>query len=435
MLPFALLADDLTGACDAGVQFSRRGARVRVEVRFPEPGMEANARASGAVCSEWDLRVVDSDTRHLSPDLAARRCAHLVTLLAGGGWPVRFKKIDSTLRGQIVAELAPLLAGGGTRLLVCPAFPQAGRTLERGVLRVNGIPVSETELGHDPLNPVRQSHLPTLLREGLGVPVAQLTPGAIPGGVAVLAERLESRPEPVLVVDAASVEDLDLWARTVAHAWSRGLHLVAVGSAGLARALADILLPEPPPPPRAGDSRAAPERVAVFAGSRSQVTREQIARLAAEPNCLHLALSPRDMAELRGGQVENAWVARQMVSLRRAKPSQVVLFSLASETVRREDESTAPNRLARLLGGLATALLTQRPVYGLVLTGGDVSLAVLEALNCHALRLGREVLPGIPISRLMGGKADGLAVITKAGGFGPPEALHLAAAALLDFTG
>jgi uncharacterized protein YgbK (DUF1537 family) len=57
----------------------------------------------------------------------------------------------------------------------------------------------------------------------------------------------------------------------------------------------------------------------------------------------------------------------------------------------------------------------------LLLSGGAVARAVLDALGAEAVALaGRALDPGVPVGRVVGGDADGLAVVTKAGGFGAP---------------
>ena len=60
---------------------------------------------------------------------------------------------------------------------------------------------------------------------------------------------------------------------------------------------------------------------------------------------------------------------------------------------------------------------------GLVLTGGETASAILSAFGAHGLRLEAEVLPAIPFGRVVGGSREGLGIVTKAGGFGKPEAL------------
>jgi len=55
---------------------------------------------------------------------------------------------------------------------------------------------------------------------------------------------------------------------------------------------------------------------------------------------------------------------------------------------------------------------------GLILVGGDTSIMMMGALGAKGIRLDSEVLPGIPVGRILGGKREGMWVITKAGGFG-----------------
>ncbi len=60
---------------------------------------------------------------------------------------------------------------------------------------------------------------------------------------------------------------------------------------------------------------------------------------------------------------------------------------------------------------------------GLFLCGGDTAAWLCEAWGVTAISIEGEVEPGIPLGRLSGGPAGGLAVVTKSGGFGGPESL------------
>lgn len=117
-----------------------------------------------------NLIVFSSETRNAAPREAARRAARRVTelLRVTKAWPgeLLFKKIDSTLRGPIGAELQVLLtAFPGRRILLCPANPFTGRTVRGGVLHVQGVPLHLTEFRNDPLAPVTTGDL-VQLREG-----------------------------------------------------------------------------------------------------------------------------------------------------------------------------------------------------------------------------------------------------------------------------
>jgi uncharacterized protein YgbK (DUF1537 family) len=50
--------------------------------------------------------------------------------------------------------------------------------------------------------------------------------------------------------------------------------------------------------------------------------------------------------------------------------------------------------------------------------------------GAEGIRLEAEVEPGVPFGRLLGGVGDGLAVVTKSGGFGGPDTLACVAGVL-----
>jgi uncharacterized protein YgbK (DUF1537 family) len=56
-----------------------------------------------------------------------------------------------------------------------------------------------------------------------------------------------------------------------------------------------------------------------------------------------------------------------------------------------------------------------------VLTGGETALAVLRALGARHLELDGAPASGLALGRLVVQEASSLPVLTKAGGFGPPD--------------
>jgi len=60
---------------------------------------------------------------------------------------------------------------------------------------------------------------------------------------------------------------------------------------------------------------------------------------------------------------------------------------------------------------------------GIFVSGGDTAMALLYELGASGLHIESEVLTGIPLSRIVGGKYDDFKVITKAGAFGQEDAL------------
>src|SRR3954463_8919764 len=149
-----VVADDLTGAADGGVQLARAGYRTAVAFHG-EPVPAGGAARGGGVG-------LDTDSRALAADAAAARRRAAARAVAGA--PIVLKKIDSTLRGHVGAEVAAALEASGRGVaIVAPAFPPAGATPAGGVQRLDGEPVHRTRFAHDPVSPVREAHLPTLL--------------------------------------------------------------------------------------------------------------------------------------------------------------------------------------------------------------------------------------------------------------------------------
>jgi uncharacterized protein YgbK (DUF1537 family) len=108
----AIIADDLTGAADTGVQLARAGYRTAVAFRgAPVPPAEG-----------LDAVALDTDSRAMPAGFAAKRVMETARTVRDA--PIVYKKLDSTLRGPIAAELAAALAASGReRAVVAPAFP------------------------------------------------------------------------------------------------------------------------------------------------------------------------------------------------------------------------------------------------------------------------------------------------------------------------
>ena len=166
-----LATQDYTGAL-----FAARGP-VPVTV-WPDPPLRA------------PVSVVDTESRALNPVDAARRVSGVARNLARTRF---FKKIDSTLRGPIGAELDALLrATSSPGALVCPALPAEHRVVVERVLLVGAQPVAETPIAEDPTFPraAGTSNVVDLLRPQLDRPFAWIPLGRVREGGSPLAARL-----------------------------------------------------------------------------------------------------------------------------------------------------------------------------------------------------------------------------------------------------
>jgi uncharacterized protein YgbK (DUF1537 family) len=371
-----LQADDLTGACDAGARFAARGLATVVLLA---PG------AGGGAAPPADVVVLDTESRGAAPADAARRARAATAGLAAARPAWVFKKVDSTLRGPLAAELGGALAGSGAALaLLAPAFPAQARTVVDGAVRVAGRDAAETPVARDPAFPPTGASALAALGWAGPHPVAAVPLVTVrhPPALAARLDRALATGHRGLVADAETDEDL---AALVAAA--EGRPLLLAGSAGLAGALAARLAPAPPP----GARPRLPGPLLVVAGSAHPATRAQLERLRAR----------------LGGE-----------------PAAAAAIAIEAAPPPGADPAPAAQTVAGALAARVRERVVGRGRPGtLLLTGGDTAAAVCRALGATTVRLTGELEPGLAAGVLQDGAAAGVTVVTKAGGFGDPDAL------------
>jgi D-threonate/D-erythronate kinase len=228
-----IIADDLTSAADGAGPFVSCGLRAVIS-RKTLPMTESN------------VAVVDSGSRSLNAAAAAAKVSELTRQLATCS--ILYKTVDSTLRGHVTAELEAAFAQSARKSVVfAPAFPAAGRTTVNGVQLVDGVPVSKTIYGRDPVHPARTSML------------VELMPASVRN---------------INLFDATTQEELDGHVAALPNPEE----ILWVGSPGMAQALARRIAPEGrrvrPDPPMNGT------KVLVAVGTANPLSHHQASVLS-----------------------------------------------------------------------------------------------------------------------------------------------------------
>jgi len=388
-LSLGVIADDLSGAMDTGLQFANRGLQTWVALTAQD-------------YSALPVLVISSESRDDADDQISRKVKEAARQMRGRAV---YKKLDSTLRGNPGLEIATLLRElGYTKAIVTPAFPEQGRIVRDGQLWVHGRPLHRSELAKSLRWPPTSAHVADILRRGTMALCAQVELQKVERGPWGLVRALDSVFGDLVVVDAVTREHLDVIAEAILLAEGRWL---PCGSAGLAQSWA-ARFGEPgalPPPPPAV---AAP--ALIVAGSRQRTTAQQI----------HHGEKTRHLRVLRvatSGPPDADKAISEAARL--LGEGQSVILTPAGGPFVRGNEQEIAARLGRATAALCAAV----PLAGLILTGGDVALAVCRALGTNAIELRHEIEPGVPVGVLHGGSGDGRYVITKAGGFGSMDVL------------
>src|SRR5688572_19704120 len=167
MTPFAIIADDLSSATDCGAQVVRSG--LSVVVPLGGYSLPKQARAAQVIS-------VDTDSRSLSAERAYAKVRIAAGQLVAEGWTHFYKSVDSTLRGNLGAEIEAVLdVLKPDCAIIAPAFPKYGRTTVDGIQYFHGRPLHETEFGTDPTAPVKDADIARRLAEGSRRKAGQLT--------------------------------------------------------------------------------------------------------------------------------------------------------------------------------------------------------------------------------------------------------------------
>ncbi|HWL16263.1 MAG TPA: four-carbon acid sugar kinase family protein [Opitutus sp.] len=191
--PFIVLADDLTGAAEIAAIAHQAGLRALVLTTPPDGPLKA------------DVIVCDTDTRLLAPATAARRVQSLARQLNRRPNAGFFKKVDSVLRGNVLAEIHAMVdALKLRRTLLVPCNPSLGRIIDEGRYLIASTPLHRTGFARDPHHPRRTSDVLKLLGDGRRPPDA------------VCCHPANRAPdEGVIVGEARSPAHVDLWASQV----------------------------------------------------------------------------------------------------------------------------------------------------------------------------------------------------------------------------
>ncbi|HRW05990.1 MAG TPA: four-carbon acid sugar kinase family protein [Caldilineaceae bacterium] len=431
-LELIILADDVTGAADSAARCVRAGltATIEISLRAMEAGATPFHQPSTATQSHSEpmsaanVLALSTDSRFLPPALAAERVTAIARQLfqkqrqqhiAGGIPHCRwYKKIDSTLRGNMGAELAALLplvtpAGQVPCAIIAPAFPAQQRSLVDGYLCYAQLPP-------------RTRHLPTLLAEQCSLSVTTIglaTVRAGPPAISTALHAAQQNASSLIVVDAESDEDLT----NLCIAAEETLpHALLCGSAGFVGMLAQQLANAKAHTSRAPDGVTIPKNsdkrhpMLVVVGSGSAMAHQQLDVVRQQRSVVVAAVDPVDPATLDMTELcaSDNWRegTQPDVVLHLPKPSADVLL----------EGAVARQYVATLATAALRVLATMRPPT-LLIVGGDTAVHLLQKMGIETLQVFCELLPGMPLTSGTTTTGVRYQIILKAGNHGDAETL------------
>ncbi len=412
----AIIADDLTGANDTALQFHLRGANTQILLCDEIEQSEAKSTQTWAISTE---------SRNVSQGAAYEEVKYATKMFLEKLNPDHFyKKIDSTVRGNIAIEVAAVLEVlGWDASIIVPAFPAEGRITMGGYHMLKGVPIERTEIARDPHSPIKESHLPTLLASQLPCQCDDLVGlidfrTVIKGAGPILQKihELIQKGKKLIVADAASTIDLE----QIALAINKSNHeILPAGAAAFAHALSEQWFEN------LEENALIPTTVPklpkfIVSGSATQITASQIDKLDASGEFDNTLMINLDLKTILGG-VNNELVERVISNLSR---DNIVVVNTSHLIINYDGfgEEYADSGLTKAeLAATITdflAQLTKRVVESkeviLITLGGETSYKCCEAIGAGQLQLVDEVLPAIALST----DSNGRWMVTKSGNLG-----------------
>lgn len=415
-----IIADDLTGANDTALQFLLRGCNTQIL-------LDSDYLPEG--CHNTIVWAINTESRHLPASEAAEKVKKASKALYEElEVDFIYKKMDSTLRGNVAKEALTLLeTQKWNAAIIVPAFPDEGRTTVGGYHLLRGVPLERTEVARDPSSPIMLSHLPTLLANQCEDPkiVGHISLMTVMRGAAPILLELQElikKEKRLIVIDA--VNNIDLEQIVLAMEKCSGNNkILPCGSAGLAKALTKAWMPDGKYQHIAKTVPEVPNLIVI--GSTTAITRSQVKLLSDYAEKLNLECINLTPEQLIDG-IEKEIVEKARANIKNGKS--IVLYSSPAEDSVSETQKLADLRNIKqsklsqiILGRLAdfTAEMVNEVQLNLILVGGQTAQYCCKAIDSRHLQLIDEVDYAIPLC--MDQKAQ--FIITKSGNLGTPKTL------------
>jgi D-threonate/D-erythronate kinase len=413
-LLIAIIADDLTGVCDTGAQLASAGLRTIGSV------------TQGFIPDQIpQVLIMNTQSRGMEPLAASSSVRQAAAQMKRIGPKWFFKKIDTALRGNVKVEILSAMESLEMKTaLFVGAIPQAGRTTMGGCQFFKGIPITDSILGKDDLNPnpVPTSRISDLFVGEPGIEVEVIDLEQIRSGRLQIAPVQEGGAKKIFVFDAETDADIDHIVR--ASMKREPSAFLFVGALGLAGALGRSLVAASSTYTNGQNGlrqdktdKIRGNRILMVSGSPHPATREQIAHLVRLKIVKVIELEPeRFLGHLDQCSAEAEEACRAGLE----DPGRVLIHVGPNKP----DRAFKGERLVTALGQIVHRILSSNEVDGLVAIGGETAFAVCQAIDIKSIEIYGTISAvaayGKPVGTLKGVKM----LVTKGGSLGEKDILE-----------
>ncbi|MBN1921767.1 MAG: four-carbon acid sugar kinase family protein [Anaerolineae bacterium] len=422
-----VVADDITGANDIGSMTAKAGYLTDV-FSYQTPG----ALSDATVLREPNVCILDTDSRFDMPEVAYAKVYAATRDLKAAGAQHFFKKTCSVFRGNVGVEFDAMLdALEENFAIVVAGFPKNGRQTLNGIHYVRGVPLAKSEFRNDPVHPLLESNLVTVLQSQTRRKVALVDHAIIAQGATILRQHIAIQRERYnyLLFDVIDQSSLTTIAAATHDAY------VFCGSSALGEELPRAWGNVSPQPVAALPAHSG-AGVLIVSGSLMPQTTAQIQHLR-DQDIYSWKLEPLRLFDT-AARTETLATAHAALAAHLSQGEDALLYAandadsvaIARQAGARHGMGAVEvsRLISSALAELTTTLVSKTQVDRLAIAGGDTSAAICARLGVTRLRILEEIQPGLPSCLSVGKRA--LLLVLKSGSFGTPTFLAEAVAHL-----
>jgi D-threonate/D-erythronate kinase len=417
-----VIADDLTGANDTGVQFVKNGYRTTVFIVDDES-------SNSIVPDDYDVLVIDTETREVEEKMARYRLNKILEGLDIHERDIVYKKIDSTMRGNIGAEIEEIMNIFNKQFcIMSPSFPSHQRITVGGNLIVQKKPLGLSRYSDNSTGKKAESFIPSILEQQTKLSIGRIDLSEVKKGQDVIKKALNDlieQKKKIIVVDSSDERNLK---DIVSSGIGFSEKVLFSGSAGLANCLAQSYgkkknlkfdIPNNQSP------------ILIVGGSRNPLMVDQIQYLKNNLKFAELKIDIKEIYSLES-KILDYYAEEGLKILKNNQDLVIYTDAINNEKKSIDNElmqeynltfKELENKIKEFFGQLTSIIIKKNTIRNLILTGGDIAISVCRELGISNLEVSGELLPGIPLTRSCF-HDNPLNIITKAGGFGRRDTLY-----------
>ena len=416
MQKYIVIADDLTGSNATCSLLKKIGLRAASILKL-QNGMKYDA----------DVISYSTGSRGLDKEEAYKRVSEVIKILKDKNVLVYNKRIDSTLRGNIGAEINAMLDNleNDRIAVVVPAYPDSKRIVVNKTMLVNGVLLENSDAGKDPKTPIKTSCVETLIQKDCKYSSTYLELADIEQPIEKLIKKIQKSTEKsrVLIFDAVNNEDIIKISRAIIQS---NINIITVDPGPFTLYFSKELQKE----------KHLEKKILMLIGSVTETTKKQIEYILQEEDIFLVKMKAESFFEKESCIKE----IERVISFIKKGIESYELFLITTSPIGDEKKldlkeiahklNTTVEDVSKIIANTLTetavrVLKETQKFEGVYSSGGDITIALLEKLKAIGVEIREEVIPLAAYGRIIGGDFSNLKLVSKGGMVGDETVIKL----------